>query len=94
MKIEIIEKGNLILRKISKINKALSSFEREELDIDGKLIEVVNLKPKLIIEHLNEEYDGNTQTEVPIILNNDLINIIKSYLLEEKEKLEKEFDLL
>ena len=94
MQKNIYDYANKIIKQIEKIDMALNCFEYEHKDEAGNIIEIFDLKPKLKIVHLDSDFDGMTETEIPINLNYDLINILKSHLQEAKKFLEREFELL
>ncbi len=97
---EKLQKANELVKKISEHENALNCFEFDIHEYgrhnNPELpIKLVSTNPQLIIEHDDiEEGEGRTQTPVPIILSNLLIEMIKKAIKESLSLLQTEFDQL
>jgi len=88
--------NNQTLQTANKINKDLNEFERAlecfETTI-GDSEEKHSTSPKLIID-FDDFDDGRTQIALPMNLSDHMIGILKQNIIENIERMKKEFEEL
>ena len=78
---ELLSTANKLNKKIQALEWALRSFEWIVEDPDGGEPQRFSTNPRLIIEY--DGGDGREQEEIPMILNDDFIRILKEEIMNE-----------
>jgi len=91
MDAEQLKTGNELYSKIEDSNDVLNCFEWTSRNGDPSM---ESRNPKLFIEF--DDYDGESREmlQIPFPLNQNLIEIIKDFIVTEQFKLKKEFKKL
>lgn len=87
-----LQKANSIKKQIDEHQEALNCFEWPGIPDHG-LKEPLTRHPQLIIE-VDDCDDCREQIKLPMVLSNELIGFLKSVIIENKRKLESEFESL
>lgn len=87
MDVTTLERANALNRKIKTLSEALNCFEYK--DDNGK---VYSTDPALVIDY--EGGDGRESLAIPMYLNEKLIHVIKSNVVEELRQAVTEFNSL
>lgn len=90
MTTEVLRKANDLRSRIRSYKKALECFEYSWSE--GNKINVMDLNPKLAIEH--DDADCRYISVLPDVLTKDFIVVIKEHIKTKIVELEKEFEAL
>lgn len=85
MELENLKKGVELHNRIQQLEAALKCFQFP----DGE-----SRKPTLIIEHLDDDYEGRINTRLPFTLSNELISLLNAEITKAKIQAESELKAL
>lgn len=94
---EKLAEANRLNKLIEENEQALNCFEYDKNYWTEGVNEpdMVSTEPRLIIEHLDlEDFECRTQTPIPMVLSDFLIDMIKAAIKENQAKLKAEFEAL
>ena len=86
-----LQKANILNQQIKDFTEALNCFEYQPYSDHERFEEKVSTNPRLIIEYDN---DGREQIELPMELNEILVDFLKSAIKEGLETAIQEFNAL
>ena len=93
MNIEKLNQANELYKKIEACNEVLKYLVTNVTDDQGNITVPVSTSPVLFIEY-NDEGNGRRMTEIPLEVNEDLTLMIRDFLIEERDRLQNEFNEL
>lgn len=92
MDVKTLKEANLLQSRIEKLDLCNNLFYWGT-DSNFPEIPTVSRKPKLILEYDDEE-DGRSQEPVPMELNEEMIQVLKTWIEIESDRFMTEFEQL
>jgi hypothetical protein len=88
---ETLQKGIAIQKRIDDLQRALESFEEFPSEQEWDKGKIHTREPKLIIDRIDDDWDGRDQVQIPASLNSEVTRALKEWLESNLAVVQKEF---